>query len=557
MVAKKSSRSPSSLPPVTTSVATAARLQQLMQVIAKRRCEALTLYTPLDYLEDFHGDSSPERLVFGSNRAGKTLATMSEVARAVTGRDPHNKYPKTDGRCYIVAFTEKELGEVIYPKLFRAGAFRMIEDPVTGDFRPVLPKDPYDSANRHKWKPAPPLIPPRFIASMSWKSKAKNVPAKFVLKNGWELSFFTSLGMPVTGADVDLVVFDEEIENDAWYPEMAARLVDRRGKFIWGATPQAATERLVDLYKRSQKLKGAKVRSYFCSVFKNIYLPPEGLEELLEKFQEGSQEYEVRVEGKFAIMAFRIFPEFDISSVHGVNPFPVPHEWTRVAVIDPGHQVTAVLFAAVEPANQEAKKRYETIHLYDELYVKNCDAGKFAEAMQSKCAGQNFEDFIIDRQMSRQTEVASGLNVEDQYAEALRERGIKCNRRGNGFTWGSSDVHGGIEAVHKALRIRQDGTTHVVVHRERLPNFQDEIDRYRYKMGPRKERTNEPEKREIHLMDCFRMLMHYEPRWVKPRPPPILENAVLKALAAKKARLRAANKKPGAGYVRLGPGSPA
>jgi hypothetical protein len=554
-MAKKSSRSKSSLPPVTATVATAARLQQLMQIVAKRRCEATTLYEALDHIEPFHASTSPERIVFGSNRAGKTLATMMEVARAVTGRDPHDKYPKTNGRCYIVGYKEKELGEVIWPKLFRAGAFRIIADQVTGDFRPVIPDSPYDKAHRDLWKMAPPLIPPRFIASESWKSLAKNVPDKIVLKNGWELSFFTSLGMPITGSDVDLVVFDEEIENDLWYPEMAARLVDRRGKFIWGCTPQNATEKLIDLYKRSQKSANAKVQSFFCSVFKNKFLPPEGLADLLEKFPEGSSDYDVRVKGEFAIMSFRILPEWD-PNVHSVKAFPIPNEWTRFAVIDPGHQVTAVLFAAVQPADQSEKRRFETVHLYDELYIKHCDAGKFANQMQNACAGQNFEDFIIDRQMSRQTEVASGRNVEEQYADAIRERNVRCNRRGNGFTWGSSDVHGGIESIHKALRIRQDGTTHLVIHRERLPNFEDEIDRWRYKMGPRRERTNEPEKRDIHLMDCLRMLMAYEPKWVKPRPPPVLENAVLRALAAKKARLRAQNRKPDGGYVRLGPGTP-
>ena len=54
-----------------------------------------------------------------ANRAGKTLSAAIEFARAVTGQDPHNKYPKTAGRAMIVCKNEKQCGEVIFKKLFK------------------------------------------------------------------------------------------------------------------------------------------------------------------------------------------------------------------------------------------------------------------------------------------------------------------------------------------------------------------------------------------------------------------------------------------------------
>jgi hypothetical protein len=38
-----------------------------------------------------------------------------------------------------------------------------------------------------------------------------------------------------------------------WHPEMAARILDRSGRGIWSATPQAGTEQLFELHERAER----------------------------------------------------------------------------------------------------------------------------------------------------------------------------------------------------------------------------------------------------------------------------------------------------------------
>ena len=61
----------------------------------------------------------------------------------------------------------------------------------------------------------------------------------------------------------------------------------------------------------------------------------------------------MRAEGDFVTDSILMYPNFDMR-IHGLDrtELPngqIPHEWTRYAVIDPGHTVTAVLFAADLP----------------------------------------------------------------------------------------------------------------------------------------------------------------------------------------------------------------
>ena len=83
-----------------------------------------------------------------------------------------------------------------------------------------------------------------------------------------------------------------------------------------------------------------------------------------------------RIEGDFLHTTQRIFGEYALR-IHGVEVDAVPHDWTRYAVVDPGHQICAVLFAAVPPP--ELWPEYGELVLYDELYLPKCDAAMFGQ----------------------------------------------------------------------------------------------------------------------------------------------------------------------------------
>src|SRR3972149_1588114 len=68
-----------------------------------------------------------------------SLAHFVEIARALTGQDPYGKYPKRDGLAVCVAYGERHIGTVIHRYLFRWGAFKMIRDLGSGDWRTYRP----------------------------------------------------------------------------------------------------------------------------------------------------------------------------------------------------------------------------------------------------------------------------------------------------------------------------------------------------------------------------------------------------------------------------------
>jgi hypothetical protein len=535
-------------PPVVAeplSFADTARFMRVAAELVNRQCEALKLYEPLPIIDRFHACDKDERLLRGSNRAGKTLGAAVEMARAVTGQDPYGKYPKTGGKAFLIGLDEQHLGDVMYAKLFRAQAFKMIRDEETGLWRTFHQAADGHRAAQAKW--APPLIPQRYIKEISWKDKKRFVPGVIRLTTGWEMYFFSSKGAPPQGSDIDLCWPDEEIENEAWYPEMAARLVDRKGKFYWSATPQIASQQLYDLHVRFEA-GDPNIGEFIALLEDNPHIGQTEKDKLYSKYT-SDEERRVRIKGEFALSGFKVYPEYS-KAIHGLDwDGPIPADWTRYMVVDPGRQVCAVLFGAVPPPGHALG---DVIVLYDELYIKQCDAAKFGVLVKEKSEGVAYEAFLIDSHASRITEMGSGLNVEVQYSQALHKSGVKCRRTGCGFTWGADDPKAGQLAVHAWLRIREDGTTKLRVLRGRLPQFEWEVERYHFRRI-NKLVSDEAEKKHDHLMDDLRYLAMYMPSWVKPPRVKAPDGYAVKAMKAKAQKRR---KKIGSDFVRLGPGNP-
>lgn len=144
-----------------------------------------------------HKCKASEVLVIGGNRSGKSLSTFMEDARAVTNQDPYDKYPEKDGNLVIIGRDWKHIGMVVYPMLFKAGAFKIIKDDKTNVWRGYDPVG--DESRKDEAKPAPPMIPPRFIKKTSWLLKSANYIQSCELYNGWQIFFFSSEGDPPKG----------------------------------------------------------------------------------------------------------------------------------------------------------------------------------------------------------------------------------------------------------------------------------------------------------------------------------------------------------------------
>jgi hypothetical protein len=515
----------------------AEEFRGVLAEIAARRMEALRLFEPMAEQEKFFSSNADERLAIGGNRGGKTTTTMVEIARAVTGQDPHDKYPKEDGIFILVAIDLAKCAKVFYRKLFKPGAFYIVKDPVTKEWRTFRPDQ--DQHLEEFKKKAPPLIPKRFIKSISWENKKDEQPKTIYLKNGWELWFYSSGGEWPQGVDVDAVCFDEEIERDGWYDEMSARLADRRsknfqtgkvksGKFMWSATPQSGTVQLFDLYSRAMDEAEARqalidagqepgpttIEVYHFGIDSNPFMATHAKDAMKLKWAAKPDEYAVRIEGRFALFGSRVYSEFMPKGCHGIQSFPIPEDWAIYCAIDPGRQVCAVLFAAVPPPADPIFGGQKII--FDELYIKNCTAQIFAEEMVKKTGHRAVEYGVIDHRAGRITEIGSGRTHEQQYSDALKKVGFEFVRGGHNFQWSSDDVKGGISAVHNAMHI-VGGKPELVVMYEKVPKFIKEMERYSYRKLPNGLVTDEPIKVNDHACDCCRYLFMARLKYVKPK----------------------------------------
>lgn len=514
---------------------------RLLAELARRQMEALSLYETLPVAREFHTCRARQRIIRGSNRSGKTLAACVEVARAVTGQDPYKKYPLRDGRCIVLGKDEREIGEVLARKYFRAGAFKMIRDPKSGLWRAYRPWQAWDRENVQLTKPAPPLIPPRLIKSIGWKNKKENIPSKVVLKTGWEMLFLSSKAKPMKGADIDLAHCDEEVVEGSWYEELQARLFDRKGRFIWSVTPEAATEELYALHERAERGDPA-IKEFVVRLRENPHFTEEEIDEFARSLSPLMRK--AKLDGEYLFGLYRVFPELD-QSVHGCVPFAIPEDWTRYLAIDPGRQVCAVVFLAVPPPRHRLGSQ---VFVYDELYIEASSASKFAYHVAQKVGFNPFEAFLIDRRNAHCDDIGSGQNVGQQYAEALARLKITCARTGSNFLYGSDDRTGRIESVRRWLEIRPDGKATIQIFWERCPKTVDELKRYHYKRDKFGNATDTPVDRNDHTVWGVGALAAFKPPYIKPKMVH-LESGVWLAFQRKKKR----REEKAGDAIRLGP----
>jgi hypothetical protein len=355
--------------------------------------------------------------------------------------------------------------------------------------------------------------------------------------------FCSSLGTPPQGIDVDYVWLDEEVVNQEWYPEMSARLIDRKGLFVWSATAQLGGVQLFELCEKAAEQKPLEkptVVQYFAHIDDNYTFTEQQRDLFFAKLT--PEQRRIRIEGEFAFTSCLVYPEFS-DTVHGCDWFHIPQDWTRYMLTDPGRQVCAVLFVAVPPPNHKFAGQ---VFVYDELYITNCNAELYGRQVRLKAEGQNFYAFIIDHKGSEKHDVGGGVNIEQQYAQALRKNGVRSQLTGNGFLWGSTDVDAGIEKFRSWLLIRADGTPKFRYFKDKCPYLKWEITRYRYgKVTPRSG-APKPEKLHDHIMDLLRYGASYDPQWHKPKKGSRTSSALLRRLAERRKTTGSA--------INLGPG---
>lgn len=529
-----------------------ANLLALQTELSSRKLESLKLYRPTVLQDEFHRCTAAERVVIGGNRSGKSLSTFVEDARAATGQDPYGKYRDRDGLIAIVGKDWKHIGLSVYPLLFKAGAFKIIRDLDTGEWRAFDPSR--DKGREAERKPAPPLIPPRFITGMTWILKSARYISRCDLVTGWQIHFFSSEGDPPQGFPADIVHIDEDLNNEEFVGEMQARLIDNKGRLYWSAMPHGKNDALTGLLERADAAEEAaidnpNIRKFVLPMTANPHIDDEEKQKAIERFAAlGEDILRMRVDGIPNSDSILVYPTWN-PAVHHLDrsALPngvVPNDWCRYVAIDPGHSVAACLFAAVPPDDS-------MILIYDEMYLRNASAVMFANELEKR-ANQVFHTFIMDMHGGRLTDIGSGVSAVQQYSDQLRQRNIRSETTGSSFLAGCDDVMARTTAVRTALHIRGDGQTRLKFLKGAVPNLEREMKRYKkrvtYVNGVTVVTDRPNDRGEVHACQCLEYIVAHNPRYHKPSAPAEPEPWYVKWIKRQ-------NEAKGPSFVWLGPQS--
>ena len=492
--------------------------------------EALRVYKPLPYQERYHACTARRAIIRKGNRTGGSLAGYVEVARALLGRDPYKKYPMS-GTCVCLGWGERHIGTVIHRFLFRPGAFYIK--------RLGLDWTPCDREDEGA-EPAPPLIPDKFCFDWSYEKRSEYIFSRVVIKHPegeWELLACNSKGDPnmLQGINVNLYDIDEDIDNQGWFVEAMMRTTAVGGKVRWHAMPQAENDAMLQLLDEAEDQEGEENPTAVCftaSMLDNPYTSDRAKQEDIKTLTQhfGEDVAKQRVSGELNQGSRRVYPTFDKYRHEAINTEPLteiekilaerggepPADWCRYAGFDPGHDVFAVVMVAVPPP---ALGDY--VVAFDECYIRQCDAKKFAAEFQKKWKGYDWQEFVIDKHGARLTSFDTGKKPRAQYEKELRALGVKSVSSGHGFTDGVDVPEYRENAMRDWLGTRDDSTTKLMVVGHRCPNLVREMLRFRKKtmnVGGEVRILDEADRKKssCHAVEALEYLAAHGCRYVRP-----------------------------------------
>ncbi|MCS7226523.1 MAG: hypothetical protein NZ821_05970 [Gloeomargarita sp. SKYB31] len=469
-------------------------------------------------MADFHQNNAKWRLLVGSNRSGKTLAAAIEFARAVLGRDPYQKYRPKDGMALVIGLDADHLG-MLWRKLTTPGAFTVIKDQkrlraLRYDETNPTKLHPEDAANTHLWQDAPPIIPAHMLQGKpAWYHKARHIPRLITFQSGWRALFLTSQGVIKQGEHYDLVWIDEQIQDEQFFWEAVRGLVDvdprYKSRGIWSATSQRQNPLLWELAQKA--CTSDEIAHYTLRIADNPFITEQDRQLFTDMLPE--EERLVRIDGVFALEAWRIYPEFDPHGAHGCEPFPIPEDWTHIMAVDPGVMNCATVFGAIGPDDK-------TLYIYDELLLHNVDAHTWAAHIAQRPDASLFDYWIIDSRAGRSRGIGNSIQIAAHFFQALTAHNIAPLVTGPLAGWipGSDNPEVRKDLLRRMFRassMPDSPDMGIKIFRGRCPKLIQQLRIAQYDAKNPKRRITG----EFDLLDALEYLVAFQPHYV-PKPPP-------------------------------------
>ncbi len=441
--------------------------------VYERRMQALELFRPFTYQDQFLTCDATEVLVQGGTRSGKSTVIAACIAAYALDKSVYTSYGLpipmrpvqfrgvTTGEIWVIG-KQSNHASTIYRLLFKPGLFTIIRDPVTRQWRAlrpgVIPGD--DQIPRSEWKPSPPLIYAG-QCEFDWESKKAEEFKKAILPNGWKICFYPSSGQPKRGDPVHRIWIDEEIEGEVnYYSELQSRLSDYQGRIWWSSWPDISCAPLMALRDRcdadqAKVVRGEKPKADFVRMrFRGSDNPmiDENQKRLrTEGWDDATRR--ARDEGEFVIDTIQTYPEFS-AALHAVdygldNPlndkiteilrmrnWVPPADWRVDLILDPGTQSPGILWGAIPPPGLWHRPDSPVYVIYREL-TGRYNAKQLALMVKTLEPGRQYCQFVIDGKAGDQTSMGAELSVMQLYSAAFREQGLRCQLTADMFMPGS------------------------------------------------------------------------------------------------------------------------
>ena len=448
-------------------VSTIPDIDSLSEVELGRLCEVkeeiesnkklfpILYYKPQAHQAPFHRSLKKMRLCTGGNQSGKTIATCSEGIMLSLGIHPYRKIRVPNKGRVVATDLQKGIGEVVGAK-----------------YKELIPMS---EVRRMKYYPG------GEYKKCFWKNGSVT---EFMSYEQDDLAFEGWVG--------DWVQFDEPPPRSKYVACMRG-LMRYKGICFMALTPLSEPWIYDEIYTQT----GAGVDQpdvFTFDINDNKYLSKAEIADFESRLTE--DEKEARLHGRFQHLSGLIYKEFN-PSVHIVDAFDIPKEWTRYNAMDYHPRVPCALgWIAVSPQGR--------FYAYDELWV-NDTVRNICEAVKAKEGTNVIRARFIDP-LSATPDRISGSCAQREFI-----------RSGLAYRSATKDFAIGKNLVCEALKLDKEGKAGIYFLRGRVPRTIEAITHYQwdeYAKGDDKGQKETPKKKYAHFCDVVRYILVTRPSHV-------------------------------------------
>ena len=352
----------------------------------------ILLYRPLPAPKDFHESPTKNRWIFGGNRSGKSESNISfDLCSYALDVHPFRKTPE-NAVIWAAANTWPLVGKLLWQEKIK------------------------------QYIPACQISYP-----ISWHNKQDEIPREIRLLNGNRIEFkaYEQGRKSFEGRAIDAFYGDEQCKSDSEgiWQEIQARLLDKNGFSAQSMTPiipQSWLEERIDGLPETDDVFYADLNDNRKS--RGGYIDDKEIDLMISQWPVEVQE--TRIKGHFAAFAGAVYKTFR-RSVHVIEPFDIPKDWTRYRVIDWGFNNP---FVSLWMARDTDRRWY----VYCEYYQARETLAYHSERIKQISGKEKYRTTVADH--------------DSQDCFEFKNLGISTIAA-------KKDIHLGIEAVQAALKV--------------------------------------------------------------------------------------------------------